>query len=418
MTDPPPRTGDSQQGASETTVRAMRALLHVITGVLLAVGTARAIVTGGPAVATVVLAAAFLAWYIVGVVLSARVRDGSARGRLAATGWLLGLALIWAGMLAVSAEFVWLAFSLWLLAGFLLSGATAVVFALAVLAATVLAPLAHGRPLTAGDVVGPLIGGLFAFGIARGYVALTREARERERLVASLVAAQAESSRLQDELAAVQRRSGAIAERARLSRDIHDTIAQGLSSILLLARTKAATPGDSTLDRIETLAQEGLDDVRRIVAELAPAELDEQALPGALRRMLARLADETAVSTQLQVDEDFPVLPTPVEVALLRTAQSALANVRQHSGATRVVVSLSAWGEGVRMDIVDDGVGFDPAAVPGPPNSPGYGLRAIAERLRELGGGLDVESAPGDGSRPVGAHSAPRRGGLRCRRRC
>jgi signal transduction histidine kinase len=98
------------------------------------------------------------------------------------------------------------------------------------------------------------------------------------------------------------------------------------------------------------------------------------------------------------VDEDFPVLPTAVEVALLRTAQSALANVRRHSEAGRVVVSLSAWGQDVRLDVVDDGKGFDVDAVRALPADGGYGLRAIRERLRELGGGLDVESASGDGT--------------------
>ena len=375
----------------------MRVSLHVITAVLLLVGALRAVGEGAPPVAVVVLSIVFVGIYVAGAVISGRA-DPRSRP-VAATWWLVGLAAVWLGMLAVSGEFVWLAFSLWLLAGFLLRGWIAAVFAAAVLAAVVLAPLLHGRSLSAADVIGPLVGGLFAFGLARGYVALTREARERERLVGSLVAAQAETAQLHDELAAAQREAGAIGERTRLSRDIHDTIAQELTSILLLARAGGPPADlDRTLGRIEALAQESLADVRRIVAELAPAELDEQALPGALRRLLARLADDTGIAALLQVDEDFPVLPTPVEVALLRTAQSALANVRRHSNATRVVVSLSAWGRGVRMDVVDDGVGFDLGSLSESAPSGGYGLRAMTERLRELGGGLDVESAPGDGT--------------------
>lgn len=403
MNEPLPAPGasspPSRADATTATMRAMRVGQHVITTVLVVIGTVRALMDAAPPIAVFGVALLFAAWYAVGMLVSARVRRGSPGDQLIAMWWLLGLAALWLLMLAVSVEFIWLAFSLWLLAGFLLRGWLAAVFAVGVFAAVVAAPILHGRLLTAADVLGPLVGGVFAFGIARGYVALTRDARERARLMASLVAAQAESAELHEELAVAQRESGAIAERARLSRDIHDTIAQSLSSILLLARSNGASAdGARTLGRIEGLAQESLADVRRIVAELTPAELDEQALPGALRRLLARLADETQIAGLLQVDEDFPVLPTAVEVALLRTAQSALANVRQHSDASRVVVSLSAWGQGVRMDIVDDGVGFDVDSVPETAGTVGYGLRAIRERLRELGGGLDLESTPGDGT--------------------
>jgi signal transduction histidine kinase len=89
------------------------------------------------------------------------------------------------------------------------------------------------------------------------------------------------------------------------------------------------------------------------------------------------------------------------EVALLRTAQSALANVRLHAGATRVVITIADAGDSIRLDIVDDGTGFDAtgwaARRPRRPDGSGYGLRAMRARLRELGGDLDVESAPGDG---------------------
>jgi signal transduction histidine kinase len=391
MTDP--------RGGPAATMGAMRIGLHSITAVLLVIGTVRANGEGGAPLAVLLAALAFAGWYACGVVLAPRPDSSSPRNRLVAVWRLVLLAIVWLGMLIVSVEYVWLAFSLWLLTGFLLRGWVAGVFAALVFAAVVAAPVMHGRTPTTADVLGPLVGGVFAFGIARGYVALARDARERARLMDSLVAAQAESAALHDELAAAQRQSGAIAERTRLSRDIHDTIAQSLSSILLLARTDGSqTEGARTLGRIESLARESLADVRRIVAELTPAELDEQALPGALRRLLGRLADETAVAGELHVDDDFPALPTAVEVALLRAAQSALANVRRHSHATLVVVSLSAWGRGVRMDIVDDGVGFDVDDVPELPGDGGYGLRAMRERLRELGGGLDVESAPGEGT--------------------
>src|SRR5690349_15820401 len=349
-----------QVDRSASTMRAMRIGVHVTTGVLLAVGTVRALSAGAQPAAVVAVAVLFAGWYCAGVVLAAPSRRRASGGGLGQGWWLGGLAVVWVAMLVVSPEFTWLAFPLWLLAGFLLQQWAAILFALLVLAAVIVAPMLHGRELTTAEMVGPVIGGLFAFGIARAYVALARDATERARLLRSLVAAQAETAGLQDELAAAQRESGVIAERTRLSRDIHDTIAQSLTSILLLARADApSAEGARALHRIETLAQESLADVRRIVSELAPAELDEQALPGALRRLLARLSDETGIDGVLHVDDEFPVLPTAVEVALLRTAQSALANVRRHSGADRVVVSLSVLGPSVRMDVVDDGTGFD-----------------------------------------------------------
>ncbi|MDN5559306.1 MAG: sensor histidine kinase, partial [Ruaniaceae bacterium] len=89
---------------------------------------------------------------------------------------------------------------------------------------------------------------------------------------------------------------------------------------------------------------------------------------------------------------------TEVEVALLRTAQSALANVRLHAQATRVVVSLIDADDSVRLDIIDDGVGFDLNAWERSARTSSYGLRFMRARLRELGGGLDVESTPGEGT--------------------
>src|SRR5690606_30388603 len=98
-----------------------------------------------------------------------------------------------------------------------------------VLAVAIIAPIIHHGTTSYANVFGPLIGGIFAFGISRGYLQLLREAAERERLVTSLTRAQTEMAELQDELAFAQRHSGAIAERTRLSRDIHDTVAQALS---------------------------------------------------------------------------------------------------------------------------------------------------------------------------------------------
>ncbi|MGO1234761.1 sensor histidine kinase [Microbacterium gubbeenense] len=392
-TDPP---GSAVAGA---TVRAMEIGQHAIALVLIAIGVIRAAGDGVALPAAIISGVAILAWHTAGTILPSKNRS-----RRAVVWWLIGFAVIWIAAVAVSAEFIWLAFLLWLLAGHLLTLRWGLVFAVVVLAVVIVAPILHHGATSYANVFGPLIGGIFAFGISRGYLQLLRDGAERERLVASLSRAQREMAELQDELALAQRQSGATAERTRISRDIHDTVAQALSSIRLLAHAGAARSEDEgaarTLEQVESLAGDSLADVRRIIAALAPAELEDDALTAALSRMLDRVRDEAGLAAELHVDQSLPMLPTEVEVALLRTAQSALANVRLHAQATRVVMSLIDAEDSVRLDITDDGVGFDMAEWERAPDaaSASYGLRFMRSRLRELGGGLDIESAPGEGT--------------------
>ncbi len=383
------------------TVRAMEIGQHLIAAVLTLVGVIRAIGDGTPAPAAVIAGLAILTWHATGTILPSRTRS-----RQLIVWWLVGFAVLWMAAVAVSAEFVWIAFLLWLLAGHLFPVPWGLLFSGLVLSVVTVAPVLHHGTTNYANVFGPLIGGVFAFGISRGYLQLLRDATERERLVTSLTRAQTEMAGLQDELALVQRESGAVAERTRISRDIHDTIAQALSSIRLLAHAGAGRTADPdaarALEQVETLAGDSLADVRRIVAALGPLELEDQALGAALRRMLDRARDEIGLQVELHLDDGLPMLSTEVEVALLRTAQSALANVRLHSGASRVVMSLIDSGPAVRLDIIDDGTGFDVTTweqtAEGGSESSSYGLRFMRARLRELGGGLDIESAPGDGT--------------------
>lgn len=379
-------------------VRSIRVGQTVITTAVIVLGAIRAIGDGAPLPGVLAVSALFAGWYFGGL----RMGEGT-RGHGFAAGWLVGLALIWIGAVAISPEFVWLAFPLWLLAGFVLRLRWAIPFSIVVLAVAIAAPVVHNGTTSYANVFGPVIGGVFALGISRGYLELVRDGRERSHLISSLVAAHDELAGIQDELARAQRDAGAVAERTRLSRDIHDTIAQSLTSIGMIAAT--VTPPDSeqssrAFAQIGDLAREGLADARRIVNALMPAELESSALAAALQRMLDRLTAETGVRSELHVDDSVPALPVSVEVALLRTTQSALANVRAHAMATRVVVSLVDAGDCVRLDIVDDGVGFDVVRWERAPvtSGGGYGLRSMRERLRELGGGLDVESAAGAGA--------------------
>ncbi|WP_406507499.1 sensor histidine kinase [Streptomyces sp. NBC_00212] len=217
--------------------------------------------------------------------------------------------------------------------------------------------------------------------------------------------------RTRRELAATERREGTLAERQRLSMEIHDTLAQGLSSqqMLLQAadRVWAADPGAARrhVRTAESIAERNLAEARRFVHDLAPADLAEGGgLDAALRTLAARESAESgSVEVRCHID-GAPTTPLPDRVgsALLRIAQGALANVREHAGATAAALTLTYLGDQVVLDIADDGQGFDPGALGAPgasvPGVRGHGLPAMYARVRQLGGSLTVESAPGEGT--------------------
>ncbi|MEU9254843.1 sensor histidine kinase [Streptomyces sp. NPDC048270] len=230
------------------------------------------------------------------------------------------------------------------------------------------------------------------------FVHMERQAQAQRTLIDDLI-------RTRRELAATERREGTLAERQRLSMEIHDTLAQNLSSqqMLLQAadRTWDTDPGTARAHvRTATgIAARGLAEARRLVHDLAPAELaDGAGLADALRALDA--GPDTEVRFHL---EGAPApLPDRVQSALLRIAQGALANVREHSGARTAALTLSFLGDQVVLDIADDGHGFTeprPGAVAGSGAARrGHGLPAMRARVRQLGGTLTIESAPGEGT--------------------
>lgn len=387
-----------EEAVAGGTTRWLRMGQHALLVALALVCLTRAVDAGTHPVAEVAGLVGFVAWYVVGIPLARRGLSGGA--------WYVVLALLWVVLVLVSPENVWLAFPLWLLAGHLLPLGAGVLISLAVLAVVVAEPVRQTGSAPFAAIIGPAIGMVVALGISRAQMALVRDGIERQRLIASLYAAQEESAALTDELARVQRAEGATGERTRLSRDIHDGIAQGFSSILLLARAARAEEDPARvrelLGHLESGAAEGLEESRRVVGALAPADLDEGSLTGAVRRVTDRFANESGVAARVVDAGALPQLPTTAEVTLLRCVQGALANVRAHADADHVVVSLGATEDAVRVDVVDDGRGFDADAwwtsSPSSPGEGGYGLRATRARLREVGGGLDVESTTGEGT--------------------
>ncbi|WP_122619588.1 sensor histidine kinase [Streptomyces sp. Tu 4128] len=214
--------------------------------------------------------------------------------------------------------------------------------------------------------------------------------------------------RTRRELAASERREGTLAERQRLSMEIHDSLAQGLSSQrMLLQAAERVWESDPDKARAHvrgagSVAEHNLAEARRFVHDLAPADLARGGgLEAALRALAARESGDD-LTVRVHVDDGARVPPLPdrrVQSALLRIAQGALANVREHAGASTAALSLTLLDEQVVLDVTDDGHGFDPAALPDAPSGVrGHGLPAMRARLRQLGGTLTVESAPGEGT--------------------
>jgi signal transduction histidine kinase len=213
------------------------------------------------------------------------------------------------------------------------------------------------------------------FGLWITHIATLSE--ERQALLTELRATQAQ-------LEAVSREAGATSERERLARDIHDTIAQDLTGMVMLAQRARqetdATARASQLSQLEQSAREALTETRALIADGAPASLDA-GLASAIERIAARFAQETGIAVTVDVDDR--TVDRTTEVVLLRCTQEALANVRKHSGATEATVTLARG----TLTISDNGTGFDPDAP-----TTGYGLSGMRDRLALAGGNLDVVS--------------------------
>jgi len=248
-------------------------------------------------------------------------------------------------------------------------------------------------PGTIAFVLGTVALGL-AFSIVFGtwIVKIIEQSRERARLIARLEAAQAE-------LAEVSRQAGTLAERQRLAGEIHDTLAQGLTSIVMLLQAADAEISDDPPEARRHVglaaqtAREGLAEARAMVATLAPAHLEAGALHEALGRLADRIGAELGIAVRFEVCGPARPLPPNAEVVLLRAAQEALANVRKHAHASDVRVILSYEPHVVRLDVRDDGAGFDPERVNG-----GYGLSGMRSRILQAGGSLLVRARPGAGT--------------------
>ncbi|MGA5872921.1 sensor histidine kinase [Streptomyces cinereoruber] len=374
----------------------LRLCLHLLMAGLLVLAAVRAHSAAGTVAAAVTGAVYAAGSYLPPVRTSRR----------AAAVWLGVLGTSWLAMLWLTPEALWVAFPLYFLQLHLLPVRWSLPAVALTAGAAILSYVGHGAALNPGVFIGPLLGAAVAVATVLGYQALYRESERRRRLIEELIGARAE-------LAAAERHAGTLAERERLAREIHDTLAQGLSSIQLLLRAaERALPPDSPaaghIERARRAAQDNLTEARRFVRALTPSDLEHGSLAAALERLCepgagpygpeaGAYGPEAGPRVRFSVSGTPVELPTPYEVALLRIAQSALANTVRHASASRAEITLSFMDASVTLDVVDDGEGFEPGSVR-PSSEGGFGLPAMRARAESLGGTFTVESAPGQGT--------------------
>ncbi|MGZ4185425.1 MAG: GAF domain-containing sensor histidine kinase [Solirubrobacteraceae bacterium] len=257
-----------------------------------------------------------------------------------------------------------------------------------------------GVPIVSGDEV------IGAFYLTEKQGAATFDAQDEAmiELLASHAAIAITNARLYER----SRELSIISERNRLALELHDVVSQKLFSVMLTAEAAASQldrdpqAARAQLERLRELARESLDELRSLILGLRPPELERDGLEGALRKELEMLAHVHGVDIDLEID-GASARPAgglngdgEREFAILRIAHEALNNAVRHARADHVTVRLSQRPDVVTVEVRDDGIGFDPQGAE--VRSRHLGLTSMEERARELGGRLEIRSAPGSGT--------------------
>ncbi|MFC6358815.1 sensor histidine kinase [Luteococcus peritonei] len=216
---------------------------------------------------------------------------------------------------------------------------------------------------------------------------------------------------LQSRAVQAERYSAVLAERDRIAREMHDSLAQVQSLLHLRLCTLSARPelaGSPPLrqevDELAEICRESVRDTRESILGLREGSRPNQSLSEGLDRYLRGFSRTSGIEVSLEQPDEPVRLSAPQELQLSRVVQEALTNVRKHSGARRVTVALEPLACGTRISVTDDGHGFDPEqehAEQQPGHLGGYGLHTMRERVEELGGVLAIHSRPGAGTRVV-----------------
>ncbi|AIT62046.1 sensor histidine kinase [Corynebacterium doosanense] len=370
---------------------ALRGGIHIFTAVLLMVAVATSFqMSLLDAALNLVLITIFAAAYFLGSIYV----DAWSEGKRQA--WVLLLTVVWISEMIVAPVGIYLVFTLYFL--YLqvfdsLQGGVSVVFATA---AAIIVQIPGG--LTFGGVMGPAVSAVISLAIHYAFRTLARISDEREQLINQLMDTR-------EKLAESEHAAGVVAERQRLAHELHDTVAQGLSSIQMLLHAaerdvfegpERTTQAVERIRQARSAASENLAEARAMITALQPAPLAENSLRGALERMAGSFGAAGEIDIAVDVEGEQRPLPMGTEATLLRIAQGAVGNVVKHSGASRCRVTVTYEADEVRLDVVDNGRGFDPEVISAERAGLGHiGLSAMSGRASERGGTLVIESAPG-----------------------
>jgi signal transduction histidine kinase len=231
---------------------------------------------------------------------------------------------------------------------------------------------------------------------------VSEQNQERKEALARLEMALEENAGLHRQLVEQARAAGVLDERQRMAREIHDTIAHGLTGVvtqLEAAKTAADRPieRDRYIENATGLARESLVEARRSLEAARPEVLESSSLPDALTSVARTWSALNDMPVEVTTTGEAILLNPEIESALLRTVQEALENVARHANATRVGVTLSFMGDVVTLDVRDDGVGFE-LSEGRARTSDGFGLTAMRQRISRVAGTLAIESEPGGGT--------------------
>lgn len=218
---------------------------------------------------------------------------------------------------------------------------------------------------------------------------IIKQSTDRQRLIDDLTQSRANLMR-------VEREAGRLNERQRLARDIHDTLAQHFTSIIMhLAAAKHSNFGtvQTQVQQAEESAREGLDEIRRIVWDMQPEQIEKASLIEAVEELAARWSAENSVQVKMKVTGTPRSLTSSAETALLRISQEAMHNINKHAQAKKVNITFSYMEDLFVMDIADDGLGFEPSKIKN-----GFGMKTMRDRAEELSGTLTIESEQGIGT--------------------
>lgn len=405
-------TSRSARPRTDPDARWLAAVVHAAFFLLLCSSFARFLTRDQSGARTgwvVALFAVFGLLYAVGHLLAPAPPPGS-RPSARHLAWLGSVTAVWVVLLTLAPSATWCAMPLLFAGLHTLPARIAVPLAVVLTALVVAAEIRVSQgTINPNMVAAPPAIAAVATAV---FVHLRRQAARQRVLIDDLV-------RTRLDLAATERRAGVLAERQRLATEIHDTVAQGLSSqrmLLQAAERVWLTDPDAARAHIGKAAEitsRSLAEARRFVHDLAPADLAERSLPGALGA-LAERESGPGLTVEFRLDGTPGRLPERTEAALLRIAQGALANIREHAAATRAAITLTCLDDQVSLDIADNGRGFDvegrsasgvgrsaaalglTSATPG--RERGHGLPAMRIRARQAGGTFTVESTPGEGT--------------------